>query len=332
MNKVKESLTKEEFGQAIKKKLPAFIKPMLATLTHDHFDDPDWIYERKLDGERALCLSKDGDCRLMSRNEKDISFRYPGLKDALEKNKFDFAVDGEIVAFDKDVTSFQKLQKRMHVSSKKEALDSGVKVFYYVFDIPYLQGYDLSGLRLISRKKLLKDHIKSGEPIRHLPYRKKEGIKYHRQACSKGWEGIIAKDGNSHYVHSRSRKWLKFKCVKDQEFIILGYTDPRGSRIGFGALLLGYNEGNKVKYAGEVGTGYSQDILGMLKKKLEDIETERSPLEDQEKISGDDIHWVKPRLVCEVGFTEWTSNGKLRHPRFKGLRDDKEPGDVVKED
>jgi len=329
---LKEILTEEEYGQIKKKTMPQFFKPMLATLTHDYFDDPDWIYERKLDGERALCFLKNGSCRLMSRNEKDISFRYPELIKGMGANRYDLAVDGEIVAFDKNVTSFQRLQKRMHVSSEQEAGSSGVKVFYYVFDIPFLDGFDLTALRLSLRKKLLKRFIESADPIRYLPHRNEKGRKYHHEACQKGWEGIIAKDGNSRYVHSRSRRWLKFKCVKDQEFIIVGYTDPRGSRIGFGALLLGYNEDKKIIYAGEVGTGYSDKALKMLKEKLEDIETDKPPIARAGEISGHGIHWVEPRLVCQVGFTEWTKKGKLRHPRFKGLRDDKDPGEVFRED
>jgi len=331
MVSIKNILTEEEYEDVEKKAFPGFLKPMLATLTHDYFDDPCWIYERKLDGERAICFSRNGKCWIKSRNDKDISFRYPEIIDRISSNGFSFIVDGEIVAFDKRVTSFEKLQKRMHLTSEEEALRSGVRVFYYLFDMIYFQGFDVTGVSLVSRKKMLKKSIAFHDPVRYVPHRNERGLKYYKEACKKGWEGIIAKDGDSSYVHTRSKKWLKFKCVKDQEFIVIGYTDPSGSRVGFGALLIGYHEGKKIKYAGEVGTGYSDRTLKMLKDKLTEIETDVPPV-DPAAVSEKNLHWVKPKLVCEVGFTEWTRNGKLRHPRYKGLRDDKDPSDVTRED
>ncbi len=305
---------------------------MLATLTHDYFNDESWIYERKLDGERALIFSKNKDISIMSRNEKTLNFRYPEIINFFKKTDLNFVLDGEIVAFDKKLTSFEKLQERIHVSTREEAKKSKVKIYYYIFDIIFFNGFDLSKLNLISRKQILKKSLKFKDPIRYLNYRRKNGLKYYKEACKKGWEGIIAKYSKSNYVHSRSKKWLKFKCVKQQEFIIIGYTDPKGSRVGFGALLLGYYKNGKLRYAGEVGTGFDDESLKFLKNKFNKIKIDSTPLDKSVDIGTEEVHWLEPRLVCEVGFTEWTKHNKLRHPRYKGLREDKNPKDVVKEE
>lgn len=305
---------------------------MLATLTHDEFSDKEWIYERKLDGERCLIFKNGSNLRLMSRNKKNINFRYPELVEVFSNMDVNnFIVDGEIVAFDGNVTSFSKLQEIMHASSEKEARESDIKVYYYVFDIMYADRYDLTKLSIRERKKILKNILSYQDPIRYLPYRNEKGLEYLEEACNKGWEGLIAKKANSQYTSSRSKKWLKFKCSKRQEFIIIGYTEPQGERIGFGSLLLGYYQNEKLKYAGKVGTGFKDDFLESLSKKLKDIEINNPPL-DCERITSEDIHWVKPKLVGEVNFTEWTSEKKLRHPSFMGLREDKKPKDVVNED
>ncbi len=304
-------------------KQPEWVEPMLATLTEDYFADEDWIYERKLDGERCLGF-KDKATKLMTRNRKKANNNYPEIIDALDRIKGSFIVDGEIVAFDRGKTSFAKLQPRMH--AKKP--DRSIKVFYYLFDILFQNGEDLRELALEERKKRLKS-LNFDDPVRYLRYRRKDGLKYHKEACSKGWEGIIAKDSKYKYVHSRSKKWLKFKCVDEQEFVIGGYTDPKGSRIGFGALLLGYYEGGKLKYAGMVGTGFNDEMLKALGDKLKGISQEKKPFKDSVKAKN--ANWVKPELVCEVKFTEWTHDGKLRHPSFNGLRRDKPPKKVRKE-
>jgi len=315
-----------------KREQPAWTSPMLARLTRDFFSDPGWIYERKLDGERCLAFISRGAVTLKSRHNKDIGVSYPEIVEALGRQAqvAGGIVDGEIVAFEGNITSFARLQGRMHVKDKDEARGRG-KVYYYVFDALQADRYDLSRLPLRERKKIAKKMLDYRDPLRFLPHRNEKGVEYHRRACDKGWEGVIAKDGSSPYVHSRSSKWLKFKCVREQEMVVGGFTDPHGSRTGFGALLLGYFEAGQLRYAGKVGTGFDDRTLADLRKRLDKLETEADPF-SREGAGGPGVHWVEPRLVAQVGFTEWTADGKLRHPRFLGLRRDKPPRKVVRED
>ena len=310
---------------------PEWVEPMLARLTHDPFSDPDWVYERKLDGERCLAF-RDGDrVRLRSRNRKDLNDSYPELEEALAAQSCDdFIVDGEVVAFKGSVTSFQRLQQRMQVKDRDEARQSGVAVYFYLFDVLHVQGRSTEALPLRARKSVLKRTLSFDDPLRFTAHRNRQGEAFLEEACRKGWEGLIAKDGGAPYVHSRSSKWLKFKCVGRQEMVIGGFTEPKGERLGFGALLIGYYRGDDLVYAGKVGTGFDDDTLQSLSQRLESIERKTSPFDSGEP-SGDGVHWVRPKLVAEVGFTEWTGGGKLRHPRYLGLRRDKEPHDVVRE-
>jgi len=313
-----------------KTKQPTWIKPMLATLTKNYFSDKDWLFERKLDGERVLAIKNKKKATLYTRNKKKINSTYPEIEKLLLKQKQDnLIIDGEIVAFDKNVTNFSKLQGRIHVKDPKKAMQTGIKVYYYIFDILYLNKYDLRKIPLRDRKKILKKTLDFKDALRYTSHRNTHGEKYLKQACKKGWEGLIAKKGNSVYVSKRSRDWLKFKCVNEQELVIGGYTDPQGNRKGFGALLLGYYKNNTLQYAGQVGTGFNDNLLEKLKKQLDKLETDSSPFD--EKIPKKGIHWTKPKIVCEIGFTEWTSSGKLRHPRFLGIRRDKQAKKVIKE-
>ena len=303
---------------------------MLATLTKDYFSDKNWLFERKLDGERVLAIKNNKKATLYTRNKKIINNTYPEIVNILsEQNQDNIIVDGEIVAFDKNVTSFSKLQGRIQIKDPKKALKTGIKVYYYVFDVLYIDKYDLRKIPLNDRKKILKKALKFRDVLKYTSHRNAHGEKYLKQACKKGWEGLIAKKSDSIYVSKRSRDWLKFKCVNEQELVIGGYTDPQGNRKGFGALLLGYYKNKKLQYAGQVGTGFNDDLLDELRKQLDKLETDSSFF--TEMIPKKGVHWVKPKLVCEVGFTEWTSSGKLRHPRFLGLRRDKPAKKVVKE-
>jgi bifunctional non-homologous end joining protein LigD len=311
---------------------PEWMDPMLATLTDAPFSDKHWIFERKLDGERCLTF-RDGDrVRLLSRNQKSLNATYPELVEAIAKQAADrFVVDGEIVAFEGNLTSFARLQQRMQLKDPQEVRQSKVTVFYYLFDISYLVGYDLTALSLRHRKTLLRRAIDFSDPLRFTPHRNAEGEAFFHEICDKGWEGLIAKDARSRYVHSRSKKWLKFKCVNQQEFVIGGYTDPQGERIGFGALLIGYYAGDDLIYAGKVGTGYDDKTLRRMSERLSRIERHTPPFVSED-LPSKNIHWVTPKLVGEVKFTEWTQDGKLRHPSFLGLRRDKDPQDVVREE
>lgn len=310
---------------------PEWVAPMLATLTEDRFSDPDWLYERKLDGERCLVFRTSGGVRLLSRNRKELNNHYPELVEALaEQANQDFVVDGEIGAFDGGRTSFSRLQGRMQVNDPDAARRTGVKVFLYVFDILRLDGDDLTGLPLRRRKALLRGALEYGGPLRFTPHRIGNGVAYWEDACRRGWEGLIAKRAAGTYTNGRSKDWLKFKCATAQEFVIGGYTDPQGSRLGFGALLIGYYEKGELRYAGKVGTGYDRAMLARLSKQLAALEQDE-PSFASGNLPRLRVHWVKPQLVGQVAFSEWTRDGQLRHPSFQGLREDKAPRDVVRD-
>lgn len=311
---------------------PTWVPPMLATLTPDRFSDPDWIYERKFDGMRCLAFRDGAAVTLLSRNRKPQNPTWPELVDALEEQApRHFVVDGEIVAFEGNVTSFSRLQGRLGLSDPDTARASGIAVYFYLFDLPCYAGHDLRALPLRSRKHVLRKVFRYEDPLRYSPHRNTQGETYHREACGKGWEGIIAKRAASAYVGKRSKDWLKMKCVHQQELVIGGYTDPQGSRSGFGALLLGHYEGKRLHYAGAVGTGFNEQQLHDLHQQLTRRERD-TPAFDIGDPPNAHVHWVRPDLVAEIGFTEWTSDGKLRHPRFLGLRHDKKAREVVRED
>jgi DNA ligase D-like protein (predicted ligase) len=304
---------------------------MLATLTDERFSDPGWIYERKLDGERCLVFRRGRQARLMSRNKGMLNGQYPELVEAFEvQTVFDFIVDGEIVAFDGRQTSFARLQRRMHVRRPIEALIRAVPAYFYVFDLVFVDRYEISELELRHRKALLRGLLSYDKRLRFTPHRNRDGEKYWEDACGKGWEGVIAKRADAPYVHGRSRDWLKFKCVNEQEFVIGGYTDPQGSRKRFGALLIGYYDDGHLVYAGKVGTGFNEQMLRELGDRLRRLERREPPF-DRGVLPRKGVHWVSPRLVAQIGFSEWTGDGQLRHPRFMGLRSDKKPRDVVRE-
>jgi ATP-dependent DNA ligase len=234
--------------------VPDWRAPMLATLTAKRFSDPRWIFEPKLDGERCLAFRDGERVRLMSRNRKLLNATYPELVDALAaQDTARLVVDGEIVAFEGRRTSFARLQGRLGITDPKRALATGIPVFYYLFDLLHLDGYATTELPLVWRKRLLRDAVEFHDPLRCTTYCVKEGEAAYRAACARGDEGVIAKLAHSKYVGGRSTNWLKFKCVRDQEFVIGGYTEPKGSRVGLGALLVGYYKGRDLVLAGKVG-------------------------------------------------------------------------------
>lgn len=325
-----DSLPQELKNNLRRIKQPDWVGPMLATLTKERFSRDGWIYEPKLDGERCLAFKDNGEVGLLSRNRLVLNGSYPELVKALELQKTGSCiVDGEVVAFKGSVTSFETLQGRMQSKNASESLIHDVPAFYYLFDIIYFEGYDLRNLPLRYRKEVLSRGIVFKDPLRFTPHIEREGINYYRQACRNGWEGVIAKRYDSPYVSVRSKDWLKFKCVSEQELVIGGFTEPRGSRIGFGALLVGYYDKGKLVYAGKVGTGYNQETLNILGNDLTALEQADSSFAGD--IKGRGIHWVAPQLVAQIGFSEWTQYDKLRHPRFLGLRRDKAAGEVIRE-
>jgi bifunctional non-homologous end joining protein LigD len=310
---------------------PNWIAPMLATLTDERFSRQGWLFEPKWDGERCLVFRRGRELNLFSRNRIQLNAKYPEVVEVIcQQEVTSFVADGEIVAFDHGVTSFAKLQARMQVKHPSAALLRQVPVCFYLFDLLYLDRYDIRQVPLQYRKEVLRNAFGFHGSLRFTEHRETEGQAYYQKACRSRWEGVIAKNGDSEYVSRRTRDWLKFKCKQVQEFVIGGYTEPRGSRIGFGALLLGLYRGRKLAYAGKVGTGFDQDLLRRLGEKLARLETPVSPFAEN-RLPRRSVHWVKPKLVAQIGYTEWTAGGKLRHPRFLGLRDDKRPEDVVRE-
>jgi bifunctional non-homologous end joining protein LigD len=305
---------------------------MLATLTEQRFSRPDWIFERKLDGVRCIARrDARGQVRLLSRNDQDMSRTYPEVAEALaERAAHELIVDGEIVAFEGRRTSFEKLQGRLGLTNPDAARATGIAVFYYVFDLLYLDGHDVRRLPLITRKKLLRVAVEFKDPLRFAAHRKQAGEEAYRAACARGDEGVIAKRGAAPYTGGRSKDWLKFKCVRDQEFVVGGWTEPKGSRSGFGALLIGYYDGGTFVYAGKVGTGFGDAMLRKLSAELRNLAAPESPFE-RNQVRERDVHWVRPELVAQIGFSEWTRDGMLRHPRFHGLRTDKPARQVVRE-
>ena len=304
--------------------------PMLATLTDHYFSNPEWVYERKLDGERVIGVRSGRSTSLFSRSRQVLDGAYPELVDALGSQRArDFSLDGEVVAFEGTATSFSRLQRRMQTRDPEQARGSGVAVYYYVFDVLHVDGYDVTGIPLRMRKRVLRSLLSFDGPLRFTPHRNTEGERFYEEACRKRWEGLIAKRAESTYVRRRSPDWLKFKCVNSQELVIGGFTEPTGSRKEFGALLIGYYDGGDLRYAGKVGTGFDERMLHELGARLRRIERPTSPFDDP--VPRSKVHWVRPQLVCEVGFTEWTGDGRLRHPRFMGLRRDKPPRQVVRE-
>jgi bifunctional non-homologous end joining protein LigD len=313
--------------------MPRWVEPQLATLTRERFTDPAWIFERKLDGERCLAFASSSGTRLMSRSQREITSTFPEIAAALTaQRRGDAVVDGEIVAFDGDQTRFGRLQQRLGVADPAKSLLDAVPVYYYVFDVLHADGRDTRALPLLERKELLRNVLRFHDPLRYTEHRDRDGEKFSQQACRDGWEGLVAKRADAPYKGGRSRDWLKFKCENAQEFVIGGYTDPQRSRVGFGALLLGYYDGSgDLVYAGKVGTGFDTKMLLSLHDRLARLERTGSPFRHGRLPGARGVHWVEPQVVGQVGFSEWTDDGQLRHPRFQGLRDDKKAADVVRE-
>ena len=304
---------------------------MLATLTDRRDFGDEWLLERKFDGERCVAR-KEGDAALLeSRTGKDITGTYPEVRAALILQRLDrFVLDGELAAFDGEGTSFSKLQRRLGVTRPSSALVGEFPVVYCVFDLLEAGGEDLSARPLIERRALLEQAIQPTKGLQISEAWHGDSERRYAEACRFGWEGLIAKRAAAPYARGRSRDWLKLKCVLGQELVIGGYTEPTGSRTDFGALLVGYYEEDRLRYAGKVGTGFSAERLSELGSRLRKLETRESPFTDARPIPRG-AHWTRPELVAQIGFAEWTRDGRLRQPRFLGLRDDKPPAEVIRE-
>ncbi len=321
-----EKLTLDDF--------PGWKEPMLASPEDRPYERANWIYEPKLDGQRAIVYRRGGQVQMLSRNKLIITEQYPELVAALkEHGRGDFVADAEIVSFEGERASFEQMQKRMHVQKPSKELVEEAPVFMYLFDVTYYEGYDTTRLSQLERKQLLRGLVEYKDPLRYMEYQEGGGLELFQRSCASGQEGVIAKDGSAPYQRSRSKSWLKWKCVRQQEFVVGGFTLPTGGMRGFGALLVGYYpEGSeKLQFVGGVGTGFSDEAIRDVRQKLDALATRENPFMQDDLLPLEGVQWVRPELVAQVGFGEWTKLNKIRHPRYLGLRADKDAASVRRE-
>lgn len=313
--------------------MPEFVPPQLATLVREPPQGDEWLHELKFDGYRMVCHLNRGKARFWSRNGKDWTDKFPNLAAALKSFPAVTAIlDGEVVIVDKEGrSSFQRLQQSMGRGGDK------VPAFVFeIFDLIYLDGYSLTQTPLHERKAVLEKLVGSAKAkgvLRYSDHVEGNGGLFFKQACEYGIEGIVSKLANSTYESTRNRNWLKTKCIKRQEFVIAGYTPSKKEFPGFGSLILGVYDKKQLIYCGRVGTGFSIKQRLALQKKLDRLSRSTMPFATIPKDPGlRNAHWAKPQLVGEVEFMEWTADGLIRHPSFQGLREDKKPTEIVREE
>jgi bifunctional non-homologous end joining protein LigD len=329
--------TIEKLHGVVKGSMPRAIRPMLATLVDKPFDDDDWLFEIKWDGYRAIAYLEDGAVRLVSRNQNQFH-DYPELRDLPDYVKVRKAIlDGEIVALDdQGRPSFSLMQQRAGLSfdGRRRAKRTDVPIMYYAFDLLYAEGYNLMRVDLEERKKLLEGTVQNSEIMRYSEHFVGQGTAVFKAAAEKNLEGIIAKRRKSCYLQKRSREWLKIKITQTQECVIGGYTDPRGSREHFGSLILGlHDKRGRLIPVGQAGSGFTEETHAAMWERLKKLETNKSPFA-MKPVSDRRIHFVRPELVAEIKFTEWTHESgdgglKMRAPVYLGLREDKKPAECV---
>jgi bifunctional non-homologous end joining protein LigD len=322
---------------AVKRPMPTAIQPMLASIAEDPFDDPNWLFEIKWDGYRVISFIENGKVRMVSRNQNDLGPRYPELRELPKLVNAKTAIlDGEVVVLDEQGRpSFSLMQQRTGIRAhgRQAASHPELPIQYYVFDLLYLDGYDLRRVGLDDRKRALRQVLPPGELVRFSDHHAGQGIALFQVAKQKGLEGIVAKKCNSCYEERRSREWLKIKITQTADCVIGGYTKPEGTRQYFGSLVLGlYNNKKQLIHVGHAGTGFNLARLKQIFEVLKEIESKKNPFTGP--VDAKNVHWVKPERVAEVKFSEWThetSEGglKLRAPVFLGLRDDKNPEDCT---
>ena len=306
---------------------------MLAVSTEKPFNDKEWLFEIKWDGYRAVSFIENGKVRLVSRNQNDLSAQFSELQSLPSHVKAARAIlDGEVVALDEEGrASFSLMQQRtgFRKYGQRVAAQGGIPIVYYVFDLIYVDGYDLHKVSLEERKAVLQKILVSGDGVRYSDHYPEQGLALFEVAKQKGLEGIVAKRRESCYEERRTREWMKIKITRTIEVVVGGYTDPEGSRKYFGSLVLGlYNDKKQLVHVGQAGTGFDHKLLKSVFEVLQEREVGRSPFEGP--VDAKRVHWVKPELVAEIKFGEWThetSDGglKLRAPVFMGLREDKDP-------
>ena len=322
--RLREAMEREDLKDAPITPMPTGIKPMLATLIKEPFDHPDWIFEMKWDGYRAVAEIREGGISLYSRNRIPLHQKFPPIMDSLRKFRSEAILDGEIVVVDdQGHPDFQMLQDYQKSGSGH--------LLYYVFDLLYFQGHDLTNLPLLRRRELLKEILPSAPNMKFSDHVSKEGVLFFRVVKEKGLEGIIAKHAQSVYLTGRrSRQWLKVKTHLTQEGVIAGFTEPRGSRKHLGALVLGVFQGDELMHIGHIGGGFSARVLKEIREKLDPLIRKKCPFKVEPK-TNTPVTWVKPELVCEVIFQGWTGEGLMRQPVFLRLREDKTAREVVRD-
>jgi bifunctional non-homologous end joining protein LigD len=299
-------------------------RPMLATLADQPFDSEEWVYETKWDGFRLIAEVKRGSVRLFSRNGTDVTARYPAIAQALRSIIEPCVIDGELVALGaRGRSHFQLLQNALR--------DGTTRLQYCIFDLLFLGTEDVRRKPLLERKRLLRQMLPRAKLLHYSEHIKEEGIALFEKAKQAGLEGVMAKLASGlYYSGKRTREWLKFKAMNEQEVVVVGYTAPRRSRKYFGALVLAVRESSHWRYVGHAGTGFDEETLRMLYDRMQPLKTKSKPFTAKVKDEAQTT-WLRPALVAEIKFSEWTDRGEIRHPVFLGLREDKEPTDVVRE-
>ena len=312
--------------------MPAVVHPMLATLVDKPFSNSDWLFETKWDGVRAICFVRNGKARFVSRNQNELTAQYPELASIADCiGAREAILDGEIVALDeRGVSRFQLLQPRLGRRNRGEIerLAAKSRIVYYVFDVLYLDGFDLTACCLIDRKTKLEKILKPANHLRYSDHIVKEGEKLFKEVAKIPLEGVVAKRLDSKYQQKRSSDWLKIKTIQESEVVVGGYTEPRRSRSYFGSLVVGLYQNGKLHYVAHVGGGFDEKSLERVYKLMQPLKTKTSPFVVEPQ-TNEPVQWIKPKLVAQVKFSEWTSDGHLRHPIFLGLRDDKKPTGVT---
>jgi len=301
-------------------RMPSVIKPMLATLVDEPFSDPDWIFETKWDGYRSVCFLKNGKARFVSRNQIEMTPQYPELANIAKQVRAKEAIlDGEICALDREgIPRFQMLQRK--------GASQRPPIVYFVFDLLYVDGYDLTACTVVERKAKLAEIILPSNVIKFSDHLEGDGEAFFREVAKFRLEGMMAKRAESKYVQKRSSDWLKIKTVMRQEVVVGGYTQPRGTRSFFGSLVCGLYRNDQLHYVAHIGGGFNEKLLASIHKLMQPLKTDQSPFLSVPK-TNEPVQWLKPRLVAEVKFSEWTADTHLRHPVFVGLREDKDPKD-----
>jgi bifunctional non-homologous end joining protein LigD len=309
-------------------RMPAEIKPMLATLVDEPFSDPDWIFETKWDGFRSICFIQNGEARFVSRNQIEMTPQYPELASVGKQVAAREAIlDGEIVALDKDgMPRFQLLQNKLRIRSGSYAPARSAQIVYFVFDLLYVDGHDLRNCSVVERKAALAKILRPAGFIKLSEHVAGEGDAFFREIEKFHLEGMIAKRANSTYLPRRSADWLKVKTIMRAEVVVAGYTQPRGTRSYFGSLVCGLYRGDELHYVAHTGGGFNEKLLASIYKLMQPLRIDKSPFVKPPK-TNEPVQWIKPKLVAEVKFSEWTADNRLRQPIFVGLREDKDPKD-----